>query len=217
MSLIQGSRFRIVVTSVLFLLISLSFAGKSSAMSCMPTCSSTDGRFLLVVDGPAFETLTTRILNLRIVIPGDATEFSLGIFDGDSNVFLRNWDLGVPFLISYNLKIDPDMDNNGPSVFEEFSTNLPNNAWKDYILPTNPTAQDENGDFVYTLTITAIERLDPALPDLVSNAFKIRTSGLVAIDEIFTFSATSTGSSPDTDPDDLNIIYPNLDDSNGVG
>jgi len=123
----------------------------------MPTCSATDARFLLLVVGTGFQTLTTETLNLRVVVPGDATEFTVGIFDGDSDPLLGNWDAGAPFLVRYTLKTDPDMDNNGPPVFEEFSTNLPNNAWMDYTLPTNPLAQDANGNFVYTLTITAIE------------------------------------------------------------
>ncbi len=68
-----------------------------------------------------------------------------------------------------------------------------------------------DGDFVYTLTAKAIEQLNPVQPFITANSIKVRADGLVRIDEIFTFvsEATSFG--------DLGIIYPNLDDSNGVG
>ena len=58
--------------------------------------------------------------------------------------------------------------------------------------------------------------MNPAFPFVVSNAFKVRSSGLVQIDEIFTFTSAAQDSVPVT-PSDLEIIYPNLDDSNGVG
>ncbi|GJM14885.1 MAG: hypothetical protein DHS20C13_02120 [Thermodesulfobacteriota bacterium] len=189
-------------------------------MSCMPTCSSVDGRFLLLVDGFAFQTLTTETLNIRIVIPGDDPDFTFGIFDGDSNSPVpseKNWDVGVPYLVRYTLKIDPDMDDNGPVVFEEFSTNFPNNAWADFTLPTDDLARNADGDFVYTLTLTAIEQLNTNLPDLVSNAFKVRASGIVLVDEIFTFLSSSVFNPPATDPNDLQIIFPNYDPSDGVG
>ncbi len=125
----------------LLLLISLSLTNRSEAlMSCMPTCSSVDSRFVIIVVGTGFETLTTETLNLRIVVPGDQTEFTFGIFDGDSEpglITTSNWDAGVPFLYTYTLKIDPDEDDNGIPVFEEVSTNLPNNAWADFTLPTS--------------------------------------------------------------------------------
>lgn len=197
-----------IFVGLLFLSVTVT---NSFSYSCLPTCSSTDSRFLLVVVGGSFQTLTTETLNLRIIIPGDQTEFTLGIFDGDSDRFQNNWDTGVPFLYSYRLKIDPDEDNNGPTIFSEFSTNLPNNDWVDFTFPTNDMAQNADGDFVYTLTARALEPLNPAQPFLTANSFKVRSSGLVQIDEIFSFVSEVTGDS------DLSIIYPNLDDSDGVG
>ncbi len=187
---------------------------RSHSMSCMPTCSATDARFLLLVVGTGFQTLTTETLNLRIVVPGDATEFTFGIFDGDSMPGLidtSHWDTGVPFLYTYTLKIDPDEDDNGPPISEELSTNLPDNAWADFTFPTHDLARNADGDFVYTLTATAREQLNPMLPFVTANSFKVRSSGLVRIDEIFTFVSEATSFV------DLGIIYPNLDDSNGVG
>ena len=208
------------ISLIFTIFILLSATVHSHAFSCMPTCSSTDGRFLLLVNGLNFQTLTTETLNIRIIVSGNETEFSVGIFDGDSNSPVaseKNWDVGVPYLVQYTIKIDPDMDDNGPIVYEEFSTNLPNNAWADVTLPTDGQAINADGDFVYTLSVTAIGQLNPMLPDLVSNAFKVRSSGLVAIDEIFTFSPTAVSDTPDTDPSDLNIIFPNYDPSDGVG
>lgn len=211
----QSKYFTRFVSSVLlisFLVLSL---GKGThASSCMPTCSPTDARFLLLVVGTGFQTLTTETLNLRIVVPGDKTEFSLGIFDGDSEPGLaesHHWDTGAPFLHSYTLKVDPDMDNNGTPFFEALSTNLPDNAWMDYSFPTNELARNADGDFVYTMTVTAQEPLDPIFPFVTANSFKLRSSGIIQIDEIFTFVSESTSMV------DFGIIYPNLDDSNGVG
>ena len=202
----------------LFVLLSLSLTGRASAlMSCMPTCSSIDGRFLLVVVGTGFQTLTTDTLNIRIIVPGNQTEFSLGIFDGDSEAGImptRHWDAGAPFQYTYDLKIDPDQDDNGPIIYSEFGTNLPDNDWRDYTLPTDNAARNAEGDFVYTLTITAQGPTGP-FPFITSNAFKIRSSGLVQINEIFTFTASmQTIDPPDSD---ASIIYPNLDTTNGFG
>lgn len=201
--------------SVLLLTLSISTV-RSYALSCMPTCSSTDGRFLLVVVGTGFQTLTTETLNIRVVIPGNQQEFTLGIFDGDSEPGVmptRHWDAGAPFQYSYDLKIDPDEDDNGPSVLSELGTNFPDNDWRDFTLPTNDAARNAEGDFVYTLTITAQDPLNPAFPFVTSNSFKIRSSGLVQINEIFTFTASmQTLDFPDSD---ASIIYPNLDTTNG--
>ncbi|GJM14886.1 MAG: hypothetical protein DHS20C13_02130 [Thermodesulfobacteriota bacterium] len=213
---VYKNSINILLFALLFLLVSFSFTNRSEAlMSCMPTCSTTDARFLIVVVGPGFQTLTTDTLNLRIIIPGDQTEFTVGIFDGDSDRFLFNWDTGAPFLYRYTLKIDPDEDNLGPSVFEDLSTNFANNAWTDYTFPTSDLARNADGDFVYTLTAKALEPLNPAAPFVTGNSIKVRASGLVQIDEIFSFvSEATTIGSPGAD---LNIIYPNLDDSDGVG
>ena len=199
---------------VLFLLVS--FGRNAYSSSCMPTCDETDGRFLLVVVGPGFDTLTTATLNIRITVPAGSTEFSFGIFDGDSNPFNGNWDSGAPTLFDYTLRADPDMDNGGQPVFMTESAPEMNNAWSDYTLPTHPAAMDENGDFVYTLIARAVGPIDP-FPFLVSNAFKLRSSGLIEIDEIFTFTSNLTGGTPDTDPLDQDILFPNLNLDDGLG
>jgi hypothetical protein len=150
--------FSLLSAALLFFSIS---TVSSYSLTCMPTCSATDGRFLSVTEGAGFATLTPAVMNIRIVIPAGTESFQLGIFDGDALTFLisSNWDTGFPTLFTYTVKIDPDEDNNGPPVFEELSTNLPNNAWADFTLPTHNLARNADGDFVYTLTAKAIEPL----------------------------------------------------------
>lgn len=211
-----SSIYRSVCTVLVLALVALSYSSVNSySMSCMPTCSSTDSRFLLVVVGEGFQTLTTDTLNIRIIVPGDQTEFSLGIFDGDSEPGLmptRHWDAGAPFEYSYNLKIDPDLDTNGPIAFTTLGTSLPDNDWADFTIPTNLAAMDADGNFVYTLTVTALNPTGP-FPFVTSNSFKVRSSGLVQINEIFTFTASMQ--SFDVPNSDASIIYPNLDTTNG--
>jgi hypothetical protein len=158
----------------LFALILVSFSKRSFAMSCFPTCSSVDGRLLAVVESAGFETLTGDTLNVRLVVPGTADNFTIGIFDGDADVANANWDNGGGNpLYTYTVIPDPDQDNMGPPVFEALSTALPNNDWMDFTLPNNPLAQNADGDFVYTVRIRHQDPVDGA------NGFKLRSSGLL--------------------------------------
>jgi len=196
----------------LFVLLSLSLTGRASAlMSCLPTCSSVDGRFIVISEGATLSTFTPDTLNVRLRVPAGSTSFSIGVFDGDNGLIEPGtfgfWDvIETPFL--YTLRIDPDGDNLGPPVFEALSGNLPTNDWADFTLPVHPSAMDENGDFLYVFTISHLND-NPAIS--ASNAFKLRSSGTLFIDEIFSFKALwLTG-------DDVGIVFPNFDFSDGVG
>lgn len=202
-----------ILTSLSLALIILSIsATQSHSISCMPTCSTTDGRFLSVTEGAGFSTLTPAVMNMRIIIPAGTPSFKLGIFDGDhlngaNNEF--HWDNGdfpVSAVFRYTLKIDPDRDNNGLTMFEVLSDDLLDNDWVEFDVSNHPLAIDENGDHVYTFTIANINGISS------SNQFKIRSSeGIIEIDEIFSFIANATSAS------DLPIVFPNINFDDGFG
>lgn len=162
-----------------------------------------------MTEGVGFATLTPQTLNIRLVVPAGTDTFSLGIFDGDMNGNtdgVLNWDAGStlnePYL--YDLVIDPDRDNNGTTVFQILSDSLANNDWDDFNIPTDPSALDENGNYVYTLTITKLTDVQAL------NAFKLRSDvGVLVIDEIFSFVAQMTTL------EDILTIYPDSDFSMG--
>jgi len=206
---ITRSIFSLLSAALLFFSIS---TVSSYSLTCFPTCSSTDGRFLSVVEGSGFVTLTPAVMNIRIIIPAGTQSFQLGIFDGDhlngaNDEF--HWDSGDfpdPAIFRYTLKADPDRDNNGPTIFEVLSDDLLNNDWVDFDVNNSPLAVDENGDHVYTFTIANINGVSSA------NQFKIRsTAGIIEIDEIFSFIANATSAW------DLPIIFPNINFEDGFG
>ncbi|GJM14887.1 MAG: hypothetical protein DHS20C13_02140 [Thermodesulfobacteriota bacterium] len=204
---ITRSIFSAVSVALLFFLIS---TVSSYSLTCFPTCSSSDGRFLSVTEGAGFATLTPAVMNIRIIIPAGTQSFQLGVFDGDhlngaNGEF--HWDNGnpeTPGLYNYTLKIDPDRDNNGPIVFEVQNTELLDNDWVDFDVNNSPLAMDENGDHIYTFTIALINGASS------SNQFKIRsTAGIIVIDEIFSFIANVTSGW------DIPIVFPNVNFEDG--
>jgi hypothetical protein len=44
--------------------------------NCMPTCSSTDARFLAIANGSTFVTLSEPTLDLEISVPSGTTSFT---------------------------------------------------------------------------------------------------------------------------------------------
>lgn len=141
--------------------------------TCLPTCGTTDGRFLSLA-GMDLQTLAGDRLVLRILLPAGTPSFELGIFDGDSG---GTWDLtprsqpGVP--LEYTLIADGDGDGMGPVAAQWDGSTLPDNAWDSMTLPTVAAAQQPSGAFAYVFEVRST---DPAAVNNWSN-FKVRTSG----------------------------------------
>src|SRR5689334_6590779 len=57
-------------------------AAVTATFKCLPTCSTTDGRFLAIA-GTGLDTLSPPELELAISVPAGSTSFDIGIFDGD--------------------------------------------------------------------------------------------------------------------------------------
>jgi hypothetical protein len=74
----------------------------AGSYTCLPTCGTTDGKFLSIA-GSDLQTLAGDTILLRIRVPAGEPGFEIGIFDGDSG---GHWDLkpsgqpGVPLQFS---------------------------------------------------------------------------------------------------------------------
>ena len=109
----------------------------AQVFSCLPTCSSTDARFLAIANGAGFITLSEPTLDLEVSVPAGTTVFTVGVFDGDdqgTSGGIAHWDSGAAAVLSYTLYADPDRTHSmstvvplsgSPSVL---STSMPDNA-----------------------------------------------------------------------------------------
>jgi hypothetical protein len=142
--------------------------------TCLPTCGTTDGKFLSIA-GDDLQTLAGDGVLLRIRVPAGTASFEVGFFDGDSG---GTWDLpgagGVP--LDFTLYEDPDGDGVGPVAGYWSGSSLPDNAWSSAIVSTSSGAQLPSGAFDYALEIRSTNF---TAPSNWSN-FKVRTSGSLA-------------------------------------
>src|SRR5205085_2138833 len=127
------------------------FVDGAASMRCLPT-SSTDGRFLAIA-GQNLATLSGSELNLQISVPASSSSFTLGFFDGDSrgadSAGVSHWDTGVINAVyEFTLYADPSADGTGTSVIQMAAgapvltgSSMPDNAWIDFTIPTNLSAQ----------------------------------------------------------------------------
>src|SRR6478609_7014479 len=83
--------------------------------NCLPSCDVTDSRFLAIANGAGFVTLSQPTLDLEIGVPKGTTNFTVGVFDGDSRGTdgsgVAHWDSGVAALFTYALYADPNRDH----------------------------------------------------------------------------------------------------------
>jgi hypothetical protein len=206
-----------------FALLSVLLAAPAAAsFKCLPTCSTTDGRFLAIA-GTGLDTLSPPELELAISVPAGSTSFDIGIFDGDGGEYdppgdpngNANWDSGLTALFEYELFADPDADGVGlipvdlePGEPTIFSPDMPDNAWRDFTVPTGPDALSPSGNYFYVLRIRLV------VPTLITlNSFKVRTTAVLSgltldpVERPFSYIAPWTALS------DLEVIYPNFPDT----
>jgi hypothetical protein len=180
----------------------------AGSYTCLPTCGTTDGKFLSIA-GSDLQTLAGDTILLRIRVPAGEPGFEIGIFDGDSG---GHWDLkpsgqpGVP--LQFTLMEDADGDGIGPVVGSWLGSTLPNNAWSSATIPTSASAALPSGVFGYALEIRSTAF---GVANNWSN-FKIRSTGSLATNVSVTPVAFAfTG--PLFSANEGNILYPNA----GVG
>src|SRR4051794_25675715 len=145
--------------------------------NCLPTCNSTDARFLAIASGVALVTLSQPTLDLEIAVPKGTTTFTVGAFDGDARGIdgagNTHWDTSSASGFTYTLYADPNRDDAASTVAPlsgspaVLSTLMPDNNWIDFTVSTDPSAQAPSGNYFYLLRIQLIT---PAVTTL--NAFK---------------------------------------------
>ena len=208
------------VCALTCLVLAAAWLGGSPAAAqfkCMPTCSSTDARFLAVASGPLLITLSEPTLDLEVAVPAGTTSFTVGVFDGDARGLdgsgIPHWDTGTAATFTYTLYADPTRTRSTSTPVDLLpgfptvpSTSMPDNAWIDFPVNTGVNAQAPSGHYFYFLRIQL-----SSLSVTILNAFKIRTgdaqvggSTLFPTPEPFSYIANVT-SNPD-----IFIVYPNF-------
>ena len=189
-------------------------AWAQATYNCLPTCSSTDGRFLAIANGASFVTMSQPTLDLEISVPRGTSTFTVGIFDGDARgvdaTLTPHWDQGTLAAFTYTLYADPNRDHN-VSVVEplsglpvQLSATMPDNGWIDFTVNTDAAAQAPSGHYFYLLRI---QLTTPLIA--VTNAFKVRTGGAIVggsslfpSPQPFSYIANVAGNA------DIAIVYP---------
>ena len=131
--------------------------------NCLPTCISADGRFLAIANGAGLVTLSQPTLDLEISVPAGTTSFTVGVFDGDARgvdgPVIPHWEPGSPATFTYTLYADPQPRPRRRTWFRSpaspsvLSTTMPDNAWIDFTVTTNPAAKAPSGNYFYLLRI----------------------------------------------------------------
>ena len=170
---------------------------------CVPTCSTTDGRFLALA-GSAYQTLGVPALEVQLIVPGTADEVRFDIFDGDSS---EHWDWTDQTLV-YTLYADPNANGTGTvQVAQWQGSTMPNNAWHVITRPVDATALADDGSYYYYRLITRLP--DASARD--ASSFKFRTTSgnrLYLRSLTFTFAASLTD--PALEGPIIYPDYPNL-------
>ena len=156
---------------------------------CFPTCDPIDAKMLSLAGSP-LHTLAGETLQLRIVVTNTATQFELGIFDGDTGAGSPPaWDYGTTPLEytlypgstanaavgvwNGNATNIPLTDPNG--VWSADSASMPNNGWWNLTVNTQATAL-QGSNYVYFLKVHLTD-----ITASVESSFKLRTTGKIVI------------------------------------
>lgn len=156
----------------------------ADGVTCLPTCSETDGRFLLIANA-GIATFAGEKVVLWVSVPGNQAEFTLGIFDGDAgknaegvlDEYTGHWD-SMTTEATYTLYADPLKNGAGMSVVNTWTgngNNMPDNAWFEATVQNVSTAKSPSGHYFYRLEVT-----QGSVDEAGFNSFKIRSSGYVS-------------------------------------
>lgn len=154
----------------------------SGVISCLPTCDTTDGRFLAISPSNNLDTLSADSLEFELGVPAGTSAFSFGLFDGDTGATSaggQHWDLGSASL-EITLIADPQADGSGNTVIQTWTgVAAPDNDWIDFQITPDASAQSPSGNYFYRLRVALTDSSANAL-----NAFKLRTDCVVTV-EVF--------------------------------
>jgi hypothetical protein len=162
--------------------------------TCLPSCSTVDGRFMSIA-GYKLSTMANTHVNVEFVVEPDAQSIEIGIFDGNTSLM---WDEGST-ASEYVLYLDPEMSGaTAVEVDSWLGTDMPDNAWFIATIPTNEAARGDSDHFYYHLEIRSVAEA----PNYWNN-FKVRSDGLsIVMPRVFAFTAGLHTEA------ELPIIYP---------
>lgn len=187
-------------------------ARHQTSVTCLPTCASADGRFL-VVAGAGEATMVTSELVAVLEASADSSSVRIGLFDGDATPATTagrpepHWDVMRNNRPAPGLTLRLSADATGREVVRQWSaaqSALEDNTWTDLVVAHDPRARWDGG-YRYWLTISA-ESADPGW-----NTFKLRSDARLTLPtQSVSFLASMTP--PVVNRADATIIYPNFPD-----
>ena len=183
----------------------------ADGVTCLPTCSEVDGRFLYVtklVSG----TFSGDKIVAWIAVPGDQTAFTLDIFDGDAGknnngvvaIAQGNWD-STAMETTYQLYTDPLKDGSGSVMVGVWGGNaagMPNNAWYSITTQTGPDAMGPSRHYFYRLEVTQNQAGGGG------NGFKLRSSGYLSMGKSNLTNSSIPFAGIVSTTSDRSILYP---------
>jgi hypothetical protein len=137
-----------------------SFPPPTNAQTCLPTASTTDGKFI-VLPGADIARFNGAPVVIWIGVPSQYTQFTVKIFDGDSmmdekgNLSRRggHWD-EIPAESVYSIYSDPLKNGSTSIKIGEWRGNqlkMPDNGWYEIQLPVSSDAKAPSGHYFYRL------------------------------------------------------------------
>jgi hypothetical protein len=161
----------------------------------LPSLDPDDGKFLAVA-GSGLGTLAGVTIVLYLGVPTGATNFSVGLFDGDVG---GAWDFGATSF-SYRLFKDPLKNGTSASPLETIaSSQAVDDDWFEKSYSTDDDAKAPSGNYFYRLEAGWTSGTPPGN----FNNFKVRTSGQISIrsGQDFGFAAGPQRIPPETELD----------------
>lgn len=171
-----------------------SHAAANPIYTCLPTCDESDTRFITMA-GANLQSLEDASIRIEFATPANAALLNIDIFDGDTS---GRWDSDSTPLV-FKLWADP-LANGAESILlgQWSGTEMPDNAWFDISIPSDPAAQSPSGNYFYHMTVVST---NPGT-NYISN-FKVRSEHLVSlVPQAFSFISIATAL------DDVYALYP---------
>ena len=193
------------------------FPPPSDNKTCLPTESTTDGKFLSL-PGSDVHSFNGAPVSVWVGVPGQYTQFSINIFDGDSgldgagNVNRRggHWDEMTAESV-YTLYADPFKNGATAVKVGEWRGNqlkMADNGWYEIKLPVSADAQPFAGGHYFYRLEARLENPSPGV-----NAFKLCSDGYLTTGQTDNFFPDQYNAqigmiAPYTGVNDRTILWP---------
>lgn len=200
---------RILQFTVVMIIIMVAPRVEAQTTTCLPTCSTTDGRFLSLA-GSRYKTLAGDEIAIELAAPSGSTSISFDIFDGETSGV---WDGGTAPLV-FKLFCDSLGDGSGTTKIGEWQGDImSDSAWFSISMTHDSRALAATGRYFYILKVriawgddTDANNVEDDLEDSTArntwSNFKIRSTSTMSTNQ-FSFCA------PLFSTNEARIIYPN--------